>query len=183
MNRFIRMVFCACIATCFLALVGCASGAKTPGQANTAEILFGNNVQQYLAQRQAHLSSLKSKMVSLDESTVELLGNLHAIDQELAAVQSKADDSNAQIDALRAEVETKKRALEQNLARAESLKKQVDMASSETERINLNQKADKARIATLFAEASKLEAHTAVLNRSITRTLNLKAEQLLREGS
>ena len=179
-----RLGIAVVTATVWVLLSGCVStGAKAPGEASTAEILFGDNVQQYLAQRREHLDSLKHKMVSLDEETLEMLGSLHALDAQLAAVKPGAEKSRAEIAALRKDVESRKRELESNMAKAQRLKQRVDTVSANIEQVKQNQVADKQQISELDAEAEELEAQTAIINRSINRTLNLKAEQLLRQGS
>lgn len=179
LNSLILKIFCGLY---LINIIGCATGAKSPEKANIAEILFGNNVQQYLAYRKKHLDSLQKKVMNLDEQTIELLGELHSLEARLLTLIPKTNISNAQLDELRDEVGAKKKELEQNLTRTESLKQQVISVSSNLYTAQQNHKADKEQLKALETAASELQEQTAILNRSVTRTLNLKTEQLLRNG-
>lgn len=158
---------------------GCATGAKNPNSANTFEILFGNNVQNYISRKKIELKQLNTRTSQLDAEIISSLGRIHRIEKKLKYNQSKTLRSSQQLQNLRMEINQQKEKAESSLQRVAELKSQILFLESDFDNIHKNI----TQIENLKKEVSQLEEENVVLNRAIERNLNLKAEQLFRNDA
>lgn len=152
-----------------LTLAACVS--QTPNStrtASTADVLFGDSVQQRLEQRRAYLASLNARLGSLEEHLIFSLGRLRRVQRELAAAETDADAAGA--DAREAEQE-----LEEHQLRATRLLERVEDLSRQVE----GAEEDLGELVRAEAEAEALEEENRVMERAITRTLERRTLELL----
>ncbi len=164
----------------FSFLIGCSTEAKDPYSANTLEILFGNNVENYLAGRRLELQNLQGQASKLDDDILGKLGELFKIEKELENARLKTGKSDKKLAEFQQEVSRKKAEAEAAFEKTSALKLQIETLQSD-QKINATTiERDKSEIAGLKEDLTQLEAENKTLDRAIRRNLNLKAEQLLR---
>ena len=161
------------------AALGCAATAKDPYSANTAEILFGDNVQRYLDGRRLTLQNLKNRVAELDDEILSTLGHLHSLERDLEAAEQRTGASDRELAALQAEVRMQKASAEASFERTNELKAKRDAMEADVAAAQQNQAEDETQIESLQQEVTRLEGDVVVLNRAIERNVNLKAEQFL----
>lgn len=162
-------------------LAGCSTAAKSSYTANTAELLFGNNVQRYLEGRRKVLNDLNAKITSLDDQLLERLGSLHSLEKKLSDTRNTVNASNRDVNDLKRQLSEKRREAEIAYAQTNQLKEEADRLKEQERLARENQAKDKAEIDDLNKAITELEGEVIVMNRAIDRNLNLKAEQLLRQ--
>ena len=165
-----------------LIMTACATGAKSPQEANTAEILFGDNVQQYLAARRAKLQGLHNRATDLDQQILLKLGQLHRLERDLEATRTTTSKSDQERIQLMQEVAVQKSKAEKAFNLSSVLKAQSESMQKEDKLARENRAPDQARIKSLDQDIADLEAKVVVLDRAIERNLKLKAEQYYRDN-
>ena len=161
----------------------CAAGPRSPYKANTFEVLVGDNVQRYLADRQMKLRALRSRAATLDDDILQNLGRLHDLERQLKNVRDQAYLSDRDLAALRMEVAEQKNRAHAAFETVLSIANQVKETEVDIQTAQEDRERDEKRISSLRESIDVLEQKNIVLEQAIKRSLNLKAEQLLRERS
>ena len=162
-----------------VAACGCSTIAKDPYSANTAEVLFGDNVQRYLAGRRLELEKLQNRIAELDGEILSTLGHLHGLEKDLAAAELRTGTSDRELAALQQEVSAQKALEQESFERAMALEAQRNAMESDVEAAERDQAEDETQVELLKQEVTRLEGEVVVLHRGINRNLSLKAQQYL----
>ena len=106
-----------------LAAAGCSSSYKAE-ELTTADLLFRNSdLQGHLQERREHLATLQSRLDAVDADLVMALGRLSSMRRQLAEAESKRDASASELESVR-------RQIEDEIARRESLRRQMAAISA-----------------------------------------------------
>lgn len=173
----------AIITTVVLMLCGCSSAAKKPQDANFLEVLHGKGIKKHIQQQKRHLNQLNVQLEQLDIDILLTLGKLNKLKSKVIKKALQHLELKDQLHQTELDINQKNQQLNNNLEKATQLQNQLVSILND---INHHQNTDKnnqERINNLGKEITQLHRENRVLTRSIERTLNLTAEQLLQDTS
>ncbi|GAB5501159.1 MAG: hypothetical protein PsegKO_34700 [Pseudohongiellaceae bacterium] len=162
---------------CAATLSACSSQPKSAQAANTAEILFGSNVQSYIEDQRAVLRDLRHRLDTVDRDLLIDLGELKELDDQLRDSRNRANLSGRERDRLRQELDAVVSEKEALLDKSMDLRRQFDSLAEERSRATNQRAAISQKIDFLNAEMDDLEEESAFLDKVIERSIRVRASQ------
>lgn len=160
-------------------LSGCSSTAVHPDNATTFDILFTDNVQQYLEERDRYLRDLQMRAGRLDDQILSSLTKLHAVKKQREDARKKRSESATELSALRKDMAQQQRNLERLMQENHRLQGEIEQTQKQRTAARQNQERDKEKLRRLSEDAQQLEEEVSVLDGAVQRNLRLRAEQTL----
>ncbi len=164
---------------------GCTSGAVSASEASTVDVFFGTPVQRYIKQREAELVALQARATDLDDELLLKLGQLHAMERELAALEQSEAQSAQRVAVVQADLREARRKAEQAQAKAQDAATNVDdLRQWGTTRQAVGAEEVDQRQRDIEAQIAAVEQENQTLEQAIERSLRVRVEQLkARESS
>ncbi len=155
----------------FILLSACSSAPKSPDSANMFEILFGNNVELYLANKKTELQQLENRTLELGNNVLFQLMQLQRQEMLLEVANLKTEHSKQKLSRLQQEIRKKRLKTEQTYRKVINLKRKIkEFESYWVEDIKSLNNA----MVTLKAEIVRLENEQLALGWSIENSLKLQ---------
>ncbi len=160
------------VLVCLLLIDACSSKPKSPESANMMEVLFGDNVELFLANKKTELQHLENRVLELGNNVLSLLIQLQRQEMQLEVVKLKTDLSKQKLSQLQEEIRKKRFKTEKTYRKVMQLKRKIKKFESYwTEDI----KSLDAAMATLKTEIINLENEQLALGWRIEKSSNMQA--------
>ncbi len=158
----------------FILLSACSTAPKSPSSANMFEILFGDNVELYLANKKTELQQLENRTLELGNNVLSLLMQLQRQEMQLEVAKLKTEHSEQELARLQREIRKKRLKTERIYRKVINLKRKIKQFDSywEEDIESLN-----SAMANLKAEIVRLENDQLALAWSIENSMKLQARE------
>ncbi len=160
-------------------LSACSSTPKSPESANIMEILFGNNVELYLANKKTELQQLENRTLELGNNVLSLLMQLQRQEMQLEVTKLKSEFSKLKLSQLQEKIRKKRIKTEKTYRKVLELKRKIQKFESYWEE---DIKSLNSAMISLKAEIVRLENEQLALGWNIENSLNLQVDQCCVDG-
>ena len=155
----------------FIILSACSSTPKSPDSANMFEILFGDNVELYLADKKTELQQLENRTLELGNKVLSSLMQLQRQEMQLEVAKLKTEHSEQELSLLQQEIRKKRIKTEKTYRKVINLKRKIKEFESYWEE---DIKSLNSAMANLRAEIVRLENDQLALAWSIENSMKLQ---------